>query len=47
MAKTEPEPVRDPADHHLVICPFINGWIGNHREYVDVLYGAPPSKVTD
>ena len=31
----------------LVICPFILSWIRRHREYADLLYGAPPSRVTD
>ena len=24
----------------LPLCPFIKGWIGKHREYVDLVYGA-------
>ena len=31
----------------LVICPFILGWLRNHREYADVLFNAPRSKVSD
>lgn len=31
----------------LPLCPFIKGWIGKHREYVDLVYGAPASTATD
>ena len=31
----------------LPVCPFIKGWIGRHREYVDLLYGAPASTARD
>jgi len=31
----------------LPLCPFIKGWIGSHREYVDLVSGAPPSTVID
>ena len=47
LARAAMDAVRDRDQKALVICPFIMGWIGNHREYADVLYGAPTSKVTD
>lgn len=31
----------------LPLCPFIKGWIERHREYVDIVYGLRPSRVTD
>ena len=31
----------------LLLCPFIKAYVGRHREYVDLVYGAPESKVTD
>jgi predicted GNAT family acetyltransferase len=31
----------------LPLCPFISGWIGKHRDYVDLVYGAPRSTATD
>jgi uncharacterized protein len=31
----------------LPLCPFIKGWIGKHRDYVDLVYGAPPSTAKD
>ena len=31
----------------LPLCPFIKEWIGHHREYVDLVYGAPPSTARD
>ncbi len=47
LARAALDDVRERGLKALVICPFITRWIGNHREYLDVLYGAPPSKVTD
>jgi len=31
----------------LPLCPFVKAYIGRHREYVDLVYGAPASRVTD
>ncbi len=31
----------------LPICSFIKGWIGHHREYADLLYGAPATTAKD
>ncbi len=31
----------------LPLCPFVKDYIGRHREYVDVVYGAPASRVID
>lgn len=31
----------------LPLCSFVKAYIGRHREYVDLLYGAPPSSVAD
>ena len=47
LARAALDDVRDRNLKALVICPFITGWVQNHPEYVDVLYGAPTSKVTD
>jgi uncharacterized protein len=47
LARAALDDVRARGLKALVICPFITGWIRRHREYEDVLYGAPPSKVTD
>ena len=47
LARAALDDVRERGSQALVICPFITGWIANHREYADVLYGAPKSKVTD
>lgn len=47
LARAALDGVRDQNRKALVVCPFITGWIGHHTEYGDVLYGAPPSKVTD
>lgn len=47
LARAALDDVRRQQLKALVICPFITGWIRRHREYANVLYGAPPSKVTD
>jgi hypothetical protein len=31
----------------LPLCPFVKAFIGRHREYVDLVYGAPASSATD
>jgi hypothetical protein len=31
----------------LPLCPFVKDWIGHHRDYVDLVYGAPPSTARD
>ena len=31
----------------LPLCPFVKEWIGRHRDYVDLVYGAPPSTARD
>ena len=33
--------------HVLPICPFTKAWIERHPDYQDLLFGAPPSRVTD
>ena len=31
----------------LPFCPFIKGWIAHHRDYQDLVYGAPLSTARD
>ncbi|MFN8099966.1 MAG: N-acetyltransferase [Dermatophilaceae bacterium] len=31
----------------LPLCPFIKAWIGRHRDYIPLVYGAPTSTATD
>lgn len=31
----------------LPLCPFVKGWIGKHRDYRDLVYGAPQSTAKD
>ena len=31
----------------LPLCPFIQGWIGRHSDYADLVYRVAPSTVTD
>jgi predicted GNAT family acetyltransferase len=33
--------------HVLPVCPFTKAWIERHPDYQDLLFGAPPSRVTD
>jgi uncharacterized protein len=47
LARSALDDVRERGLKALVTCPFITSWVGRHRDYADVLYGAPPSKVTD
>jgi hypothetical protein len=47
LARAALDDVRGTDRKVLPLCPFIKGWIGHHREYVDLVYGAPPSTVVD
>lgn len=47
LARVALDEVRGTDRKVLPLCPFIKGWIGRHREYVDLVYGAPPSTVRD
>jgi uncharacterized protein len=31
----------------LPICPFVQGWMAHHPDYIDLDYRQPPSNVTD
>ena len=39
--------VRRRGLHVLPICPFTKSWIERHPDYQDLVFGAPPSRVTD
>ena len=39
--------VRQRGLHVLPICPFTKSWIERHPDYQDLVFGAPPSRVTD
>jgi len=47
LARAALDDVRERGIKALVVCPFITGRIAHHRDYADVLYGAPSSNVTD
>ena len=47
LAQAALDQTRERGLRALVICPFISAWIRRHPRYADVLYGAPPSRVTD
>jgi len=38
---------REGSREVLPLCPFIKDWIGKHRDYVDLVYGAPASTAKD
>lgn len=39
--------VRARGLHILPLCPFVKTWVERHPEYADLVFGAPPSRVTD
>jgi predicted GNAT family acetyltransferase len=39
--------VRERGLHVLPLCPFTKAWVERHPEYQDLVFGAPPSRVTD
>jgi len=47
LARAALDDVRGTDRKVLPLCPFIKAWIEHHREYVDLVYGAPPSTVID
>lgn len=48
LARFALDDVREQGTRKVMpLCPFIKGWIGHHPEYVDLVYGAPPSTVKD
>ncbi|TDE37661.1 GNAT family N-acetyltransferase [Actinomadura sp. 6K520] len=47
LARAALDDVRERRLKTLVICPFIIGWLRNHPDYQDLLFNAPPSKVSD
>lgn len=38
---------RDGRRKVLPLCPFVREWIGRHGDYLDLVYGAPPSTARD
>ena len=46
LARYALDDIRERGRKALVVCPFINGWIGRHPEYADLIYHTQ-SKVTD
>ena len=48
LARGALDDVRETGTHRVLpLCPFIKGWIGCHREYVDLVYGAPKTTAKD
>jgi len=47
LARGALDEVRGTDRKVLPLCPFIKRWIESHREYIDLVYGAPPSNVID
>lgn len=46
LARAALDDVRERGMKALVICPFILGWMRHHAEYQDLLFNAPPPKVS-
>lgn len=46
LARYALDDIRKRQRQVLVVCPFINGWIGKHPDYADLIYHTD-SKVTD
>jgi len=38
---------RDGSRKVLPLCPFVKSWIGHHKDYQDLVYGAPRSTARD
>jgi uncharacterized protein len=47
LARAAMDDVSDRGLQALLICPFMSRWVDRHPDYHGVVYGAPPSKVTD
>jgi uncharacterized protein len=47
LARAALDDVRERGLRALVICPFILSWLRTHQEYRDVLFNAPPARVSD
>ncbi len=47
LARAALDDVRERRLKALVICPFILGWLRSHPDYQDLLFNAPPSRVSD
>lgn len=48
LARFALDDVRREGTHRVLpLCPFIKEWIGRHRDYVDLVYGAPASTAKD
>jgi uncharacterized protein len=47
LARAALDDIRERRLKALVICPFILGWLRNHPEHRDLLFNAPPSRVSD
>lgn len=48
IARFALDDVRDEGTRKVLpLCPFIKGWIGRHREYVELVYGAPATTAKD
>lgn len=47
LARAALEDIRRRELKALVLCPFIIGWLRNHPEHRDILFNAPPTKVSE
>jgi uncharacterized protein len=47
LARAAMDDVRDRGLQALLICPFMNRWVKRRPDYHGLVYGVPPSRVTD
>lgn len=47
LARAALQDAREHRTRVMPLCPFIKAWIHRHPEYADLLFNAPPSRVTD
>ncbi len=47
LARAALDDIRERQLKALVVCPFINRWVGAHPEYRDLLHNARTSVVSD
>jgi uncharacterized protein len=47
LARAALDDVRQRRLKALVLCPFILAWLRTHPDYQDLLFNAPPSKVSE
>lgn len=47
LARSAMDDLRGRSQQAVALCPFIAGWLDRHRDYADVVYERPESRVDD